>query len=231
MFIHQAVVALKNSTQEHIELQMNCCAAAGYTGRDQESVKTHIAELKKMGVPTPYATPAIYWINPTRITNQPILIVVGRETSPEVEFFLARSKEDQLYVTVASDHTDRKLEAVSVGKSKQVCDKIIGDTFWKVDEISDHWDQIELTSRVIQNSKWVDYQRGTLKDILHYTNLLEIVSSDEPAGTKPCLLSGTVPVLGGDAIFTSSCEMTLFDPVLKRKISKSYKIICVPDRS
>lgn len=231
MFTHRSIAILKDNSQEHIELQMDCCAAAGYTGRNQDVVKKHIEELKKLGVPTPYTTPAIYWISPSRITHYTILVVVGQETSPEVEFFMARSAAGQMYITVASDHTDRQLEAVSVGKSKQICDKIIGDTFWKVDDISEHWDQIELQSRVIHNSEWIDYQKGSLKDILHYKDLLKIVSSDEPAGTTPALLSGTVPVIGGDVIFTKHCEISLFDPVLERKISKTYEIVDLPDRS
>ena len=231
MFTYEAIAILENNSQESIELQMDCCAAAGYTGRNQDSVKTHIEELRKLGVPTPYATPAIYWISPARLTHYTTLVVVGQETSPEVEFLMASSTTGQMYVTVASDHTDRQLEAVSVGKSKQICDKIVGDTFWKVDEISSHWDQIQLQSRVVHNSRWVDYQKGTLKDILHYKELLEIVSSDEPAGKKPALLSGTIPVIGGEAIFTQQCEISLVDPVLERKIVKTYEIIDLPDRS
>jgi hypothetical protein len=231
MFTHRAIAILKDNSQEQIELQMDCCAAAGYTGRNQDSVKKHIEELKKLGVPTPYSTPAIYWISPSRLTHYTTLVVVGKETSPEVEFLLASSASGQMYITVASDHTDRQLEAVSVGKSKQICDKILGDTFWKVDDIAEHWDQIELQSRVVHNSKWVDYQKGSFKDILHYKDLLEIVSSDEPAGKAPSLLSGTIPVIGGDAIFTRQCEISLFDPVLERKISKTYEILVLPDRS
>ncbi len=231
MFTYKFIAILKDNSQEHLELQMDCCAAAGYTGRNQDSVKKHIEELKKLGVPTPYSTPAIYWISPSRLTQHTTLVVIGQETSPEVEFFMIRSATGQLYITVASDHTDRQLEAVSVGKAKQICDKIIGDTFWKVDDISEHWDQIQLQSRVVHNSKWIDYQKGTLKDILHYKELLDLVSSDKPAGTKPSLLSGTVPVIGEEAIFTQRCEISLFDPVLERTISKTYGIIDLPDRS
>lgn len=231
MFTYKTLVTRINKNEEPIELQMNCCAAAGYTGRDQKSVKAHIAELKKLDVPTPYSTPAIYWISPSRLTNHPTLVVVGKQTSPEVEFFIASSLEGHLYVTVASDHTDRQLEAISVGKSKQICDKILGDTFWRVDEIADHWDKIQLSSRVIKDTQWIDYQSGSFSDILHYSELLEIISADGPAGDKPCLLSGTIPIIGGDPIFTNHCTITLTDPVLDREISKSYSIIDVPDRS
>lgn len=231
MYILESVVSLVDGTERKITLEMDCCAAAGYTGRNQESVRAHIAELKNLGVPTPYAIPAIYWISPARLTNKDRIVVVGSETSPEVEFFAATAADGQLFVTVASDHTDRKLEAVSVGKSKQVCDKILGDSFWKVDEIIDHWHDIELTSSVKFESEWCVYQRGGLKDILSLDDLFQIINADDPAGSKPSLLSGTIPLLGGQAIYTTDCQISMSDPVLNREIQKEYKIINLPDRS
>jgi len=220
-----------NKTTEIIEMQIDSCVAAGYTGRNRESVQTHIDELKKLEVATPYAIPAMYWISPARLTNHDRLVVVGEKTSPEVEFFLASDAKGSLYVTVASDHTDRQLEAVSVGKSKQVCDKVLGDIFWKVDDISDHWDDILISSKILTDDKWITYQSGTLAEIMHYNDLLDLVKAEKPAGKAPCLLSGTIPIAGGEAIFTSSCEITLVDPLLHRTIIKKYDITVMPDRS
>lgn len=231
MYILESVADFVDGTERKITLEMDCCAAAGYTGRDQESVRAHIAELQSLGVPTPYAIPAIYWISPARLTTKHTILVVGSETSPEVEFFAATATDGQMFITVASDHTDRKLEAVSVGKSKQVCDKILGDTFWKVDEIIDHWHEIELISTVKCESVWHVYQRGGLKDILPLDDLFRLIKDDEPAGSKPSLLSGTVPLLEGQAIYTTHCEISMSDPVLNREIRKGYQILSLPDRS
>ena len=120
---------------------------------------------------------------------------------------------------------------VSVGKSKQVCDKVLGDSFWKVDDIADHWDEIELHSKVLKDGKWIPYQSGTLAQILHYSDLLDLVRRDSPAGKHPSLLSGTIPVIGGEPVFTSACEIVMADPVLDRSITKQYEIIALPDRS
>lgn len=231
MFTFQSVVEQKNGEKQTIELQMDCCVAAGYTGRDQQSVQAHIDELQKLGVATPYDIPAMYWISPARITSHETIVVVGQETSPEVEFFLATDHNNKMYMTVASDHTDRELEAVSVGKSKQVCDKVVGDIFWDVDEVKDHWDSICLSSKVKKDGDWVPYQSGTLGAILPYQDLLDRVRSDAPAGDSPSLFSGTVPIIGGDVVYTSSCEISFKDPVLKREITKKYNIIILPDRS
>lgn len=231
MYILESMVSLADGRKRQIKLEMDCCAAAGYTGRDQKSVRAHIDELKSLGVPTPYKVPAIYWISPARLTTRDTIVVVGGETSPEVEFFAATATDSKMYVTVASDHTDRKLEAVSVGKSKQVCDKILGDTFWKVDEIIDHWDKIQLISKVKCESDWQFYQRGFLKNILPLDDLYHLITDDEPAGSKPSLLSGTVPLLEGQVIYTGNCEISMFDPVLNREIRKEYQILNLPDRS
>lgn len=231
MFSFQSVAEQKNGEKQTIQLQMDCCVAAGYTGRDQQSVQAHIDELQKLGVATPYDIPAMYWISPARITSHETIVVVGQETSPEVEFFLATDHNNKMYMTVASDHTDRELEAVSVGKSKQMCDKVVGDIFWDVDEVKDHWDSICLSSKVKNDGDWVAYQSGTLGAILPYQDLLDRVTSDAPAGKFPSLFSGTVPIIGGDVVYTSSCEISFKDPILKREIIKRYNIIVVPDRS
>lgn len=231
MFTLQVIVELQEAGKITRSLLMDGCVAAGYTGRDQASVHEHIEELKKLGVATPYEIPALYWISPNRLTQQPEIHVVGAETSPEVEFFLAADSDGSHYVTIASDHTDRELEAVSVSKSKQVCDKVLGDTFWLVDDVIDHWNQIEISSKVYHQGAWIDYQAGTLGQILDYTELLERISKDDSSKTSPGLLSGTLPIIGGETLYASSCEIKMHDPVLKRSITKSYDIVALPDRS
>ncbi|WP_319547872.1 hypothetical protein [Desulfogranum marinum] len=49
MFTYHADVDYISSEPQGITLGMDSCVASGYTGRDQESVQTHIDELKIMG--------------------------------------------------------------------------------------------------------------------------------------------------------------------------------------
>ncbi len=231
MFHYPVNVSLAESTQTAVTLEMDCLVAAGYTGRNQENVQAHITELKELGVPTPYATPALYWVSPRRLVFDNEIVVVGKQTSPEVEFFIASDAGGELYITVASDHTDRELETVSVGKAKQVCDKVLGDLFWKVSEIEAHWDAIQLQSKVEHNGNLQEYQSGTLGTILPYQELLAMAAADTCAGNKVGLLSGTIPIIGGETIYTSKCEITMTDPVLNRTLTKEYSITPLPDRS
>jgi len=231
MFHYPADLSLPDGTQTHITLEMDCLVAAGYTGRNQKSVTSHIKELKELGVPTPYATPALYWVSPRRLVADNSITVVGEQTSPEVEFFIAADDRDQLYITVASDHTDRELETVSVGKAKQVCDKVLGDVFWRVSDIDAHWDEIQLQSQVLHEGNWQLYQSGKLAEILPYNELLSLAAKDSCSGSKLSLLSGTIPIIGGETRYTSQCEITMTDPVLGRSITKTYSITSLPDRS
>lgn len=221
----------KNGYLSDTQLVIDCCVAAGYTGRDQEAVRTHIEELQKLGVATPYSIPAMYWISPGRISNYEVIYVVGDQSSPEVEFFMAWDKSGNTYFTVASDHTDRGLEAVSVSKSKQVCDKVLGDVFWRLEDVDDQWSGIKICSKVYKDDTWHEYQCGTLGDIMHHTELTERVQKEISTGQNPAIFSGTLPVIGGEMIYTSRCEIIMHDPHMERKIVKEYQIINLPDRS
>lgn len=77
------------SGQREEEVTRVICA--GYAGRDQESVRKHIEELKALGVPAPAETPAFYSVPPERVTTADSVRVRGRHTSGEVEFVLFKT--------------------------------------------------------------------------------------------------------------------------------------------
>lgn len=232
---YEAAVLRPDGTQEHTALLWDRCVAVGYAGRNQESVKAHVDELVKLGVSRPYAIPAMYWIEPERVASQTQLFVVGGETSGEVEFFLARDARGDLYMTLASDHTDRGLEKVSVSKAKQVCSKILAPCFWKVSDIREHWDKIEILSEIPdEKGGYRVYQKGTLGDLLIPERLWELALADLPSvgksGQVISLFSGTLAAHGG-IVYANEFRMTLSDPVLKRCIKFGYTITQLPDRN
>ena len=224
----KTVVLHKNGGSEEVSLAWDACVAAGYTGRDQEGVRAHVEELRKIGVPAPEKVPSMYWVEPGRVSSSRLLWVVGEGTSGEGEVFLARSEDGNLYVTVASDHTDRALETVSVAKAKQICSKIVGPVFWKVDEVRDHWDSLELRT-------WVDgklYQEGTLGKMLPPEKLFELAREDAPcSGCGLALFSGTLPVLGEGLVYGTRYVLSLKDPLLDREIRHEYEVRVLPDRN
>ena len=158
---------------ESVELVFNSCVAIGYAGRDQQSVRLHVEELAKLGVPRPTSIPSMYWVSPDAIECTDQIQVVGEETSAEIEFFMAPDAEGRLYVTVVSDHSDRKLESVSVSKAKQICPKIIGPEFWVLDDVKDHWDDLQLTCHAWLPDRQL-YQDASVSSLLDWEKLLEL---------------------------------------------------------
>lgn len=224
---------LRNGERKEVRLIWDSCVAAGYTGRNREAVIAHIEELKRIGVPAPEKVPATYWIEPSRITTDSEIYVIGEKTSGEVEFFLARDEEGELYVTVGSDHTDRELEKISVSKAKQICSKVIAPTCWKLKEVREHWDELILKMEVknMEEESFTIYQEGKVSKIMLPEELIKLAVEEKPIYTKnPSIFSGTVPILTKDVLFSKIYKMTLKDPVLEREITHTYKVITLPDK-
>ena len=67
---------------------------AGYAGRDQAEVASHIAELAALGVPAPTTTPALYPIAPYLAQQTDRVYVQHGRTSGEAEWALIITDND-----------------------------------------------------------------------------------------------------------------------------------------
>jgi hypothetical protein len=191
---------------------------AGYSGRDKENILKHIKELESIGVPPPSSVPAKYMIPPDNLTTATKITVSSSTTSGEAEYVIFI--DDAIYVGVGSDHTDREIERRDVNASKTCCPKVVGRKLWLYEEVKDHWDELRLYSKVNEGDKLVDYQVGTLKEILPPEELLNVLSE---GGRGTCVFSGTIP-LKRNVIYSNYFSMALEDPVIGREIKHSYKI-------
>ena len=113
-----------------VEASIGNLIIAGWTGRNADALEAHIAELEKLGIARPKSTPIFYRASPELLTNGPVIQVVGTTSSGEVEPVLV-SLDDGLFLGVGSDHTDRKVEAIGVTISKQLCAKPVSATLWR----------------------------------------------------------------------------------------------------
>lgn len=203
-------------------------AIAGWAGRDQAGVQHHIDELAELGVKPPSSVPLYYRASAQLLTQAERVEMLGGKGSGEVEVCLVSDAEGRPWITIASDHTDRKLEAVGVAESKQLCAKPIASTAWLLEEIRGHWDSLVLESEIEENGETVIYQKGTLAELLEIDALInKLPSALKQGGTlKPncLLLCGTVPAIGGIRP-SPSFSMRLRDPVLNREIAHRYTII------
>ena len=198
---------------------------AGWTGRDAETLEAHILELESLGVARPKAVPIFYRIDAGLVTTSESVQLVGHDSSGEVEAVLYKH-EGALYVGVGSDHTDRKLETVSITLSKQVCAKPVSDTVWRWTDVADHWDELQLRSSLPRTGEV--YQEGVTAGLRRPDELLTLYESRE--GTVPdgtIMFCGTLPVAGGIR-FAEEMQIELSDPVRGRSLRHRYAVEALP---
>lgn len=205
-----------------LDLSIEQLIVAGWTGRDMAGVQHHIDELAELGIAPPSQVPLYYRVSNTLLTQNAQIEVVGGRTSGEVEPLLIQHNE-KLWLGIASDHTDRDLEAYSVAASKQACAKPIGTEVWDFDEIKADLDSLQLRCLIRENDDWVIYQDGTLAAIRPLAELMGGTSF----GENTAMLCGTLGAIGGVRPAVDY-RMELFDPVRDRKIALDYSVRTLP---
>lgn len=206
----------------NLEVNFNKVLAIGFAGRNQEKVLEHIHELEEIGVKPPDSIPTIYPCADLLVTNDDYIQVFGKESSGEVECVVIL-QEGKTYIGLGSDHTDRKLETVSIAKSKQICAKPIGKEVWLYDELKAHWDELKLVSWQIHNGEELLYQNGRMSEILPLEKILQEVEKTYSDLNNMILFSGTVPVLNG-FVYGEHFRCELQDEVLGRKLAHGYSV-------
>ncbi|GAG44702.1 unnamed protein product, partial [marine sediment metagenome] len=155
----KAVFQIEADSPRQVEVDFNTLIVAGWAGRDIAAIEHHIEELAAIGVPRPTSVPLYYRIADNQLTQAEQVQAVGGDSSGEVETFVFAA-DGEMYVSIASDHTDRKLETVSVAMSKQVCVKPVATTAWRLADVAGYWDELVIRSYIVENGAEVLYQEG-----------------------------------------------------------------------
>jgi hypothetical protein len=209
----------------------NAAIIAGWTGRDEAAINSHIDELAAIGVARPSAVPLFYRVSSTLFTTAPAIEVVGGQSSGEAEPVLI-NMSGTVWLGVGSDHTDRALETHSVALSKQICPKPVGSAFWLFSDVAGHLDQLELSAWTREHAEepWGPYQEGTLANIRPLDELAAAAPLAQDGRLAPgtVMMCGTVPVHDGEIRPSRFFRMQLSDPVLGRRIAHEYETICLP---
>lgn len=217
-----------DGSQRPLPADVKQLVIAGWAGRDLAATEHHIEELAAIGVPRPSAVPLYYRVAANQLSQDETVQVIGPDSSGEIEVFVF-AIDGELYVSLASDHTDRKLEAHSVALSKQLCVKPVARNAWRMADVADHWDELQVRSRIVENGTEVLYQEGTLKSLRTPQELIEGFVQGKgalPDGTG--MTCGTVAVLGGIRP-ANVFEMELFDPRLERTLRHRYCLMILPE--
>lgn len=211
---------------EQITLEFEAVIIAGFTGRDRARVLQHVEELASAGVRPPANVPTFYLVSPDTLTQADVITMLHPDTSGEVEIALLVTSGD-IYITAASDHTDRRLERQDIALSKQICPKVLAREAWPLTLVAGHWDQLRLRSWVQNGTGRTAYQSGLAGELLDAQALL----ATAPFRRRPdsfLLLGGTVPALGGIR-GSSHFAAELIDPVAGRSISLDYSVRLIDD--
>lgn len=201
---------------------------AGYTGRDQAAVQAHIDELKAIGVPAPAKIPTYFPKAARLLTTDDGFEAIDEENTGEAEYVLLVA-EDDLYVAVGSDHTDRGLERTNIPKGKQMCPNFISRNVWRYEDVKDQWDNLEMRSW-INGSRKVLFQQTKLDAFMTPEELLSRVKALAGGELKPgtVIFSGTVSALIDGYPFSSHFECELLNPATQDALVCKYQVHMIP---
>jgi Protein of unknown function (DUF2848) len=197
---------------------------AGWTGRDEASLRHHIEELAAIGVPRPSSVPVFYRNSVNNVMQTKRLEVLGPDTSGEVEPVIV-ALNDGLWVGLGSDHTDRKAETMGIALSKQLCGKVMGSDLWRFEDVAPHWDQMMIRAYATIGGERTLYQEGPLAAMRDPVDLM--TRYGRPFVANTIIFCGTLGAKGGIRP-GSRFEMELDDPVLKRRMTHAYEVIDLP---
>ncbi|MGX1308116.1 hypothetical protein AB7M35_002874 [Amorphus suaedae] len=201
---------------------------AGWTGRNAEAVEKHIRELEELGVPRPATTPIFYRVSASLATSSDNIEVLDTTSSGEVEPVVI-SLDGELWLGIGSDHTDRHAETFGVSLSKQMCPKPVGTALWRLRDLADRLDDLELRSYATRDGKRQLYQDGHLRSIRPIAELLELSGTGSAPPDGFAMFCGTIPV-EGEIGFGSIFEMEIHDPATGKSLRSSYSVHALPNR-
>lgn len=212
--------------RDRVAVEIETLIVAGWAGRDAAAIEHHIEELAAIGVPRPSSVPLFYRIGTGQLSQTARLQVLGPDTSGEVEPVIV-SLADGLWVTLGSDHTDRKAESAGVALSKQLCSKVVGTQLWRYDEVAPHWDSLILRAWATIDGARVLYQEGAVAALRSPADLMQRYSNQPGLPSGSLMFGGTLGAIGGIRPGTRF-EMELEDPVLGRRMGHAYDIEVLP---
>lgn len=216
--------APRQGATERIDVNVAALIVAGWTGCDEAALRHHIEELAAIGVPRPSSVPVFYRNSALSVTQASRIQVLGPDTSGEAEPVVI-AHGGRLWLTVGSDHTDRKAETMGIALSKQLCAKPIGRDLWLLDDVADHWDRLQLRAFATIDGRRTTYQEGLLGAMRTPADLISRYGTLLSPGT--IMFCGTLAAIGGIRP-ASRFEVELTDPVLNRTLRHAYDIDILP---
>jgi hypothetical protein len=199
----------------------------GHTMRDLAKMQRHLDEVAALGIPVVDVAepPMVSAISSWATLTADDVTVQRPTTSGEVEIVTIRDADGVIYVGVGSDHTDRALEAVDLPWSKQVAPNVVAPRLWLWEEISEHWNSVELECWIETDGGRELYQSASVSEF--WTPLEMLAGADRKIVPPPgavALFSGTVESLKHQLVYGNAWTIRMHDPVWDRTIEHRYSV-------
>ncbi len=215
-------VEYKNGDERDIEITVSELILFEWTGRDIEVIKKQTDELAQYNI-KPKSIPEMYVVQPYLITTSNYVRKVSELHTGWVEYVILAKNEDEVFVSVGSDHSDLEVERCSVIAGKHLYPKVVARRAWPLEDVIDHWDELIIRSQVLEGTMKVPYQEAKLRLLLRPERIIEEVREVLQELRNTIIFSGTIPTLGGIKV-SEYFELTIHDPLLNRSITHYYWI-------
>ena len=207
---------------QFIPERLYCLAYAGRTKEDRAAHAQDVAQGAEME-----AEPELGFgeVPALLITQDKRIQVLGEMTAGEVEFVLF-VKDNDLYITLGSDHADRKMELMQSDLAKMVCAKPIPNRAWRYTrELAEEWDSLQMRSETYSNGKWDCSQQSCVDALLHPDDIIkEIRARNLPLEDGCIYYCGTVAVEDGHFWYGEKYRISLSMPDGSKELSHQYDI-------
>ncbi len=214
-----------HNTEEDLKFIPRKLFCLSYAGRTKEDRQAHAQDVSQNGENIEEPSLDFSPVSSILITQNEEIEVMGEFTAGEVEFIIFISG-GKTYITVGSDHADRRLEMLQSDLAKQVCAKPIASHAWKYEDISTNWDLLELKSETYNNGKWNLSQESSVTALLHPDDIIkEIKERGLPLDDGCIYYCGTVSLEGGKFWYGSKYRVNLSMPNSDMDITHEYNIL------
>jgi S-adenosylmethionine synthetase len=149
MRIEKMVINVHNRhSKKERTIPVGSVAGARYASRDIRATRMALDRMISQGLPANRTNPSIFRIARYLLTQETAFEVQGPLTGGECEVVAIRD-DDEIFITIGSDHCDRELHLFFTEKPKQMCPHPIASIAWPYDEVHDHWDSLRISSSVV----------------------------------------------------------------------------------
>lgn len=196
-----------------------------FAGRTKEAREAHAQDVSQSATSSEEPSLGFIPVSAMLITQDKAIEVMGGLTAGEVEFVLFVSG-GEIFVTLGSDHADRRLELLQSDLAKQVCAKPIATRAWRYTDVSANWDKLQMKSETFSDGAWHCSQQAGVNVLLHPDDILnEIRSRNLPLEDGCVYYCGTVSLEDGRFWYGDKYRVTLSMPNSDAAITHEYDIV------